>query len=346
MNKANNRRRMGQFPAIKPNPKLTPGKPPVDKDSKKKVVYDRVIVFDFSPTPDYGFIYSLTRAQTAESGITDQELNVDIFRLRNRESKRLLNIWSPPHHHMVLTKVDSRKYEVRVNQTYFGHYVSFRCSRLPSACGGRSTERRLRERQRDRIRLHIGQGETLHQVVAWPSHSRQGLCQVGDIREGRAWSYWRELVELRQGRGQGSTNCPFFVFRIMTLFFPLQGARGAPKQDDNHEVEKTVGDNKRGLDNEFDEASDINDSQLMVTEEEHNIRTREEEEREHAATQPTLDNGDPELPMPPAGHVARHSSDEKGSRASSMSLGVHSRISSDDELSNELSKGMKTIGKI
>ena len=97
------------FPPIKSNPKLQPGKLQVDKESKRKVLYDRVIVFDFSPTPDYGFIYSLTKAQTAESGITEKELNVDVFRLRNREVKRLLKVWSPSHHHLVLTKVDSRK---------------------------------------------------------------------------------------------------------------------------------------------------------------------------------------------------------------------------------------------
>ncbi len=104
-----NRKKAGA-PPIKDNPKLTPGKLPVHKETKKKVVYDRVIVFDFSPTADQGYIYSLSKAQTEHSGITDKELNCDLFRLRNREQKRLLSIWSPPHQHLLLTKVDSRKY--------------------------------------------------------------------------------------------------------------------------------------------------------------------------------------------------------------------------------------------
>ena len=101
-------KRKSAFPP-KDNPKLTPGQEKVQKESKKKVVYDRVIVFDFAPTPDYGFVYSLSKAQTEKSGVTDKELNHDVFRLRNREQRRQLNIWSPPHNHLLIAKVDSRE---------------------------------------------------------------------------------------------------------------------------------------------------------------------------------------------------------------------------------------------
>ncbi len=96
-------------PKIKDNPKITPGTKPVAKESKKRVVYDRIVVFDFTPLASGNYIYSLSKAQTMTSGITNKELNEDIFRLSSRELKRTLNIWDPPHSHLLFAKVDSRK---------------------------------------------------------------------------------------------------------------------------------------------------------------------------------------------------------------------------------------------
>ncbi len=107
MKSAKNKNRLAN---MKDAPKLTPGKPPQDKTDKCKVLYDRIIVFDFTPKGSIGYIYGLNKAQTAASGVTNKELNIDIFRFRNREQRRFLNIWDPPHNHLVLVKVDSRKY--------------------------------------------------------------------------------------------------------------------------------------------------------------------------------------------------------------------------------------------
>ncbi len=102
-------------PMIKDNPKITPGRVPKDKsaaESKKKVIYDRVIVFDFVPLANGNYVYSLSKAQTEMSGFTDKELNEDILRLSNREKKRSLNIFDPPHSHLLVAKVDARKYRL------------------------------------------------------------------------------------------------------------------------------------------------------------------------------------------------------------------------------------------
>ena len=79
------------------------------QEEKKKVKYDRIIVFDFTPTGGTNYVYALSKPQTDKCGITQKELNEDLFRLRNREQRRFLTIWDPPHNHLVVAKVDSRK---------------------------------------------------------------------------------------------------------------------------------------------------------------------------------------------------------------------------------------------